>query len=98
MSNKLEVQRTQVIRSDVGLDDAIAELKMAYTFIGVPQSDMSKCIGVAPYGAYHEDGWDGAIQFFDNEKHFSEFLLNVFNYYRGKKITIKTKKILPVLT
>jgi uncharacterized phage protein (TIGR02220 family) len=32
-----------------------------------------------------------AEEFFDNEKHFNEFLINVFNYYRGKEIKIKTK-------
>ena len=32
-----------------------------------------------------------AEEFFDNEKHFNEFLINVFKYYRGKEITIKTK-------
>lgn len=34
--------------------------------------------------AYAED-------FFQNEKHFNEWLINVFNYYRGKEIKIKTK-------
>ena len=49
----------------------IPELKMAYTFIGVPESEMDKNIGVAPYGGYKQvkygddaDGWDGAVQFF----------------------------------
>jgi hypothetical protein len=32
-----------------------------------------------------------AEEFFENEKHFSEWLLNVFNYYRGKEVKIKTK-------
>lgn len=32
-----------------------------------------------------------AEEFFENEKHFSEWLLNVFNYYRGKDVKIKTK-------
>lgn len=47
------------------------ELKLAYTFLGVPKEDVSVNIGVAPYGAYKEvkngddaDGWDGAVQFF----------------------------------
>lgn len=47
------------------------ELKLAYTFAGVPKEDMNVNIGVAPYGAYKEvkngdeaDGWDGAVQFF----------------------------------
>lgn len=48
------------------------ELKLAYTFVGVPPEDMDMNIGVAPYGAYKSvkngddaDGWDGAVQFFD---------------------------------
>jgi hypothetical protein len=32
-----------------------------------------------------------AMEFFDNEKHFNEWLINVFNYYLGKNIQIKTK-------
>ena len=32
-----------------------------------------------------------AEAFFENEKHFNEFLINVFNYYRGKNVQIKTK-------
>lgn len=52
----------------------ISELKMAYTFVGVPDSLMDKNIGVAPYGAYKQtkqgdkaDGWDGAVQFFEKK-------------------------------
>ncbi|HHF7349621.1 TPA: hypothetical protein ACPSKE_002831 [Legionella feeleii] len=47
------------------------ELKLGYTFLGVPKEEVSVNIGVAPYGAYKEvkngddaDGWDGAVQFF----------------------------------
>lgn len=32
-----------------------------------------------------------AEAFFENEKHFNEFLINVFNYYRGRNVQIKTK-------
>lgn len=52
----------------------ISELKMAYTFVGVPESVITHNIGIAPYGAYKQtkygdggDGWDGAIQFFENK-------------------------------
>lgn len=50
------------------------ELKLAYTFVGVPAAEMDVNIGVAPYGAYKSvkngddgDGWDGAVQFFDKK-------------------------------
>jgi hypothetical protein len=39
----------------------------------------------------NEEDLQYAEQFFDNEKHFNEWLVNVFNYYRGKEIKIKTK-------
>jgi len=32
-----------------------------------------------------------AEAFFENEKHFNEWLINVFNYYLGKNVKIKTK-------
>lgn len=32
-----------------------------------------------------------AEDFFDNERHFNDFLINVFKYYRGQKTSIKTK-------
>jgi hypothetical protein len=48
------------------------ELKLAYTFVGVPEADIDLNIGIAPFGAYKEikngddgDGWDGAVQFFE---------------------------------
>jgi len=50
------------------------ELKLAYTFVGVPKEEMDLNIGVAPYGAYKSmkngddgDGWDGAVQFFNKK-------------------------------
>lgn len=39
----------------------------------------------------NEEDLQYAEQFFDNEKHFNEWLVNVFNYYRGKEVKIKTK-------
>ncbi|WP_115705393.1 hypothetical protein [Legionella sainthelensi] len=52
--------------------DSSTDLKLAYTFVGVPPEDMDMSIGFAPYGAYKSvkngdtgNGWDGAVQFFD---------------------------------
>lgn len=46
---------------------SISDLSMAYTFVGVPHSEMSEEIGVAPYLTYLKDqGWVGAIQYFIN--------------------------------
>lgn len=50
------------------LRHSIGELKMAYAYHGVPTNLMSQSIGVAPFGAYHEDGWDGVVQFFENQE------------------------------
>lgn len=50
------------------LRHTIDELKMAYTFVGVPKNDMSEFIGVAPYLTYLKgQGWVGAMQFFVND-------------------------------
>ncbi|OGV34095.1 MAG: hypothetical protein A3E88_01405 [Legionellales bacterium RIFCSPHIGHO2_12_FULL_35_11] len=40
---------------DTNLRQSIDELKMAYTFVGVPHSEMSEEIGVAPYLSYITD-------------------------------------------
>lgn len=52
--------------------DSSNDLKLAYTFVGVPPEEINTSIGVAPYGAYKSvnnadsgNGWDGAVQFFD---------------------------------
>ena len=54
------------------LRSSSSELKLAYTFVGVPPSEMDLNIGISPYGAYKlvkngddGDGWDGAVQFFE---------------------------------
>lgn len=53
----------------------LSDLKMAYTFLGVPESAIDNNIGFAPYGAYKQikdgddgDGWDGAVQFFEKKE------------------------------
>ncbi|HHF7373992.1 hypothetical protein [Legionella bozemanae] len=53
---------------------SIDEIKLAYTFLGVPETDRNLTIGVAPFGAYKQvkngdkgDGWDGAVQFFEKD-------------------------------
>ncbi|MDP1602162.1 MAG: hypothetical protein Q8M03_02770 [Legionella sp.] len=49
------------------LRHSVSELKMAYIFKGVPKSEMTHYIGIAPQGSYHNEGWSGAGQFFDNK-------------------------------
>lgn len=47
------------------LKHTVNELKIAYTFIGVPKSEISELIGVAPYLSYIKGkGWVGASEFF----------------------------------
>lgn len=53
---------------DTNLRQSVDEIKMAYTFVGVPHSEMSEEIGVAPYLTYlKNEGWVGAIQYFVNK-------------------------------
>ena len=66
--------RSILAQESTHIRSAIGELKMAYTFVGVPEVEMDLNIGVAPYGAYKQkkygddaDGWDGAVQFFENK-------------------------------
>lgn len=46
---------------------------------------------IRPYVKITEQDLQLAEAFFENEKHFNEFLVNVFKYYRGQNIQIKTK-------
>ena len=46
---------------------------------------------IRPYVKITEQDLQRAEAFFENEKHFNEFLINVFKYYRGQNIQIKTK-------
>ncbi|ASQ44985.1 hypothetical protein [Legionella clemsonensis] len=69
-----EKYKNELSPSSTHIRHTIAELKMAYTFVGVPASVTDKTIGFAPYGAYKQtkygddgDGWDGAIQFFQKK-------------------------------
>lgn len=50
-----------------------------------------KKITIRPYIKITEQDLQLAEEFFENEKHFNEFLINVFKYYRGQNIQIKTK-------
>ncbi len=43
------------------------EMQMAYTYVGVPESEIAEYIGIAPAYTYVEDpikGWSGAIELF----------------------------------
>lgn len=52
---------------------------------------MSKPKPVKPFFKINFEDLEIAESFFENEKHFSEFLLAVSYYYRGKDYTIKQK-------
>lgn len=45
----------------------ITDLKLAFVFKPVPKSLINKYIGVAPMGAFNENGWSGAAEFFIKE-------------------------------
>lgn len=49
---------------------------------------------IRPFVKISEQDLQIAEDFFENEKHFNEFLVNVFKYYRGRNIQIKTKIVL----
>ncbi|STX50965.1 Uncharacterised protein [Legionella busanensis] len=45
----------------------VADMLMAYPYVGVPQSEMTEFIGIAPAGTYVKEpviGWSGAVEFF----------------------------------
>jgi len=46
---------------------------------------------VRDYVKINEQDLKLAEEFFENDKHFNEWLINVFRYYRGKNVEIKTK-------
>src|SRR5262249_44177351 len=51
------------------LKHTIDEIRMAYTFVGVPSNDVDKLIGYAPYLAFIKNkGWVGAVEFFKNNQ------------------------------
>ncbi|STX28482.1 Uncharacterised protein [Legionella beliardensis] len=45
----------------------VDDMLMAYQYVGVPQSEMTEFIGIAPAGTYVKEpamGWSGAVEFF----------------------------------
>lgn len=70
------IKRNQVIEakmfkaSETHLRHSVSDMTMAYTYVGVPEADMTKLIGIAPAGTYVESpvkGWSGAVEFFENQ-------------------------------
>lgn len=50
---------------DTNLKRSIGDIKMAYTFVGVPENEVTEIIGYAPAVTYIKgQGWVGASQFF----------------------------------
>lgn len=62
-----EIKPVNYKASNTDLKPSINDLKMAYTFVGVPENDIAEIIGFSPYLTYLKDqGWVGAIEFFRN--------------------------------
>lgn len=51
------------------LKHSIGEIKMAYTFVGVPANNVDTLIGYSPYLNFIKgEGWMGAVEFFKNNQ------------------------------
>ena len=59
-------KQLQIINSDksTSMRDKLSDLKLAFTFKPVPKTLYIKYIGATPTGAFNNDGWTGAAEFF----------------------------------
>ncbi|MBA4697213.1 MAG: hypothetical protein H2069_07495 [Legionella sp.] len=81
------------IRSGVALKASDTELRskpedihFAYTFIGVPKSEMKEFFGIAPVGAYVKEpqtGWTGGVEFFKTSFAYCAYTEKNFNAGQG---------------
>lgn len=69
ISDELKKSKPKYIGLDTQIKSDVAAIKMAYTFVGVPNEVMSENLGYSPYLAYQKDGWTGAIQYFSDLNH-----------------------------
>lgn len=54
--------------SDTKLRKFVSDIAFAYTFIGIPKSEIKESIGIAPLMSYIEhQGWTGGIQYFESK-------------------------------
>lgn len=67
-AHQLKKQQDNYNPTSTHIRPSINDLKMAYTFVGVPQNQGIEIIGVSPYLTYLKgQGWVGATQFFKKE-------------------------------
>lgn len=54
--------------SSTHIRQSAKELKLAFKYKGIPKTLLSKTIGFVPQGSFHEEGWSGIVQFFEDKK------------------------------
>jgi hypothetical protein len=45
----------------------LSDLSLAFQFKGLSKSNSTKVLGYAPVGSFHDNGWSGVVQFFEQE-------------------------------
>lgn len=45
----------------------LSYLSLAFQFKGLNESNSTKVLGYAPIGSFHDNGWSGAVQFFEQK-------------------------------
>ena len=50
------------------LRSSIKDLKLGFKFKGVPKGIVTNFIGIVPQGGFQQEGWSGAVQFFESKK------------------------------
>lgn len=66
---KKNKKQSHVLDSEnsTNMRENLSDLKLAFSFKPVPKLLINKYIGVAPMGAFNENGWSGAAEFFTKE-------------------------------
>ncbi len=62
----------------------VDEMPFAYTYVGVPKTQMTEFIGIAPAGMYIKNfGWSGAVEFFKTDFATCAYTENNLNISHG---------------